>query len=104
MKQKYYLILGVIAILSVVLISGCVQKECETDADCLAKSCFTAKCTDNKCVYSSISNCCGNELCEVGEIYPECVADCSNCDDKNNCSVDEYDYHEQKCVNTPILD
>ena len=133
MKNKK-LILGILAlaIAGVILISGCIEKECETDSDCLTKTCFTAECTDNKCVYVPLNgkqpgcsedvtcggetckegvceveyekNCCGNEICEVGETYPECVADCPNCDDKNNCTVDEYDYYEQECVSIPILD
>jgi len=131
MKNKK-IILGILALLvfGIVFISGCAEKECETDADCLTKTCFTAQCADNKCVYSSLNgkqpgcseevscggktckegvcevdyekNCCGNKICEVGETYPECAADCPNCDDKNDCTVDEYDYHEQKCVDTII--
>lgn len=97
MIKKVILILAL-----VIFIIGCAEKECESDADCLTKDCFTVKCTDTKCVYSPISDCCGNEICEVGEIYPECVVDCPNCDDKNDCTVDEYDYHEQKCVSTII--
>jgi len=93
-----------VLLLSVILISGCAEKECKIDTDCLTKSCFTIQCADNKCVYSPVTNCCGNEICEVGETYPECAADCPNCDDKNDCTIDEYDYHEQKCINTPILD
>ncbi len=101
MKTKF--LIGLL-IASVVLISGCVEKECEIDADCLARDCFAAKCVDNKCSYTPISDCCGNDICEVGETYPECIADCPNCDDKNNCTVDEYDYHKQECVSIPILD
>lgn len=112
------------------MISGCVEKECETDADCLSKTCFTAECTDNKCVYVPLNgkqpgcsedvtcggetckegvceveyekNCCGNEICEPGETYENCSDDCPNCDDVNECTKDSYDYHEQKCVNTII--
>ncbi len=92
----------IILVLAVAFISGCVEKECETSADCLTKTCFAAQCTDNECVYSSITNCCGNEICEVGENYTGCAADCPNCDDNNDCTVDSYDYHEQKCVNAII--
>lgn len=84
------------------MISGCVDKECETGTDCLAKDCFTAECVDNKCSYSPVTDCCGNEICEAGETYPECTADCPNCDDNNDCTVDSYDYHEEKCVNEII--
>ncbi len=103
MKNKK-LVLGILAltIVGIIFISGCAEKECKTATDCANKTCFTVQCTDNKCVYSSVANCCGNEICEVGETYPECAADCPNCDDKNNCTIDEYDYHEQKCVNIII--
>lgn len=104
--MKKWVIFGIVIGIIVVVIIGIffvyVGKECKTGADCLAKTCFTSQCTDNKCVYSPISDCCGNDKCEVGETYPECVVDCPNCDDKNNCTVDEYDYHEQKCVNIII--
>jgi len=100
-----YLIL-VLSLLIVTLFSGCIgqEKECEADADCLAKDCFTVQCKDNKCVYSPIADCCGNEICEPDETYENCFADCPNCDDNNECTIDSYDYHEQKCVNSPILD
>ncbi len=101
-----FLIYGILilAVIGIIFISGCVEKECETDVDCLTKTCFTSQCTDNNCIYSPISDCCGNDKCEPGEIYENCVADCPNCDDKNDCTIDEYDYHEEKCINTPILD
>jgi len=101
MNKKIILILGIMA---VILISGCVQKQCEIASDCVSKTCFEVKCKDHNCVYSPISNCCGNKICEVGETYSECVADCPNCDDKNNCTVDEYDYHEEKCMNKLTTD
>jgi len=102
-KQKYWLYgILALAIVGIVLISGCAEKECKTNEDCLTKTCFISQCMDNKCVYSSITNCCGNKICEVGETYPECAADCPNCDDNNDCTNDSYDYHEQKCVNAPI--
>ncbi len=97
MKKTIILILIVMF-----LISGCAEKECETNEGCPTKTCFTAKCKLNKCVLSPISGCCGNKMCEVGETYPECVVDCPNCDDKNDCTVDEYDYHKQECANTII--
>lgn len=84
-----------------ILISGCVEKECETGTDCLAKECFTSECVDNKCSYSPVPDCCGNKICEPGETYESCYQDCPNCDDKNDCTIDEFDFHEQKCVNTP---
>lgn len=107
--MKKRVIIGIVIGIIVVVIIGVfiisyIKKECENEADCLTKNCFTVQCSNKKCVYSPITNCCGNEICEVGEIYLECTVDCPNCDDINNCTLDSYDYHEQKCVNKPILD
>jgi len=103
MKSRY-LMLGILALLvfGIVLISGCTEKECKINDDCLAKTCFTGKCKENKCVLSSVSDCCGNEKCESTESYETCADDCPNCDDANKCTKDSYDYHQQKCVNIVI--
>ena len=86
------------------MISGCAEKECKVDEDCLSKNCFTAQCKDNNCIYSIIPNCCGNEKCETGETYESCADDCPNCNDYNECTInDRYDYHEQKCINEPVI-
>jgi len=72
---------------------------------CLAKvTCGSWACRAGVCQMEYISNCCGNKICEVGETYATCPADCPNCDDDNKCTKDHYDYHEHKCVNTPTLD
>lgn len=98
------IIVGIILlIIGIFFVVKYIGKECKTDIDCLTKTCFTVQCTDKKCAYSLIANCCGNEICEVGEAYPECVADCPDCDDVNECTKDSYDYHEKTCVNKPIL-
>ncbi len=89
--------------ISLILIAGCAEKECKVAEDCLEKTCFTAKCKENACEYSMIANCCGNDVCEAGEVYPDCAADCPNCDDRNECTADEFDYNKQKCMNTPNL-
>lgn len=101
--MKTRILIGLL-LAAIVLLSGCAEKECKTAADCMDKTCSSVDCKDNRCVYTLLDNCCGNEICEVGEVYPDCVADCPNCDDKNECTVDEYDYHLQECVNTKILD
>ena len=82
----------------IILVSGCGGNKCETNEDCITKICFTSECKDNKCIYSPVSGCCGNEKCETGETYESCAGDCPNCDDANDCTKDSYDYHEQKCV------
>ena len=97
MKSRFIVVLVLI-----VLLSGCVDKECKTAADCMDMSCFAAKCKDNLCIYSPVSDCCGNEKCEVGETYLGCAADCPNCDDNSECTTDSYDYHKQECVNAAI--
>ncbi|MBU2496535.1 MAG: DUF1080 domain-containing protein [Nanoarchaeota archaeon] len=106
--MKKSVIIGIVVVIIVLVIAGIffvmyAGKECKTDTDCLTKNCFTAECKNNKCEYSPIADCCGNDRCEVGETYKDCVIDCPNCDDINNCTLDSYDYHEQKCVNKPIL-
>jgi len=72
---------------------------------CSAKvTCGNQTCKAGICQIEYLSNCCGNKICEVGETYGSCSADCPNCDDTNKCTIDSYDYHKQKCVNIPILD
>jgi hypothetical protein len=36
------------------------------------------------------------------ESYSDCVQDCPNCDDGNNCTRDYFDYENQTCVNEAI--
>ncbi|NQU98560.1 hypothetical protein HQ533_03765 [Candidatus Woesearchaeota archaeon] len=104
MKNKRN-ILGILLIAIIVLvITGCAEKECKAAEDCANKTCFDAACADNACAYSMIADCCGNEKCEQVESYESCADDCPNCDDKNSCTIDEYDYHDQTCENTPITD
>lgn len=72
---------------------------------CLAEvTCGKESCKAGVCQIDYISNCCGNKICEVDETYPDCPADCPNCDDSNKCTADWYDYHQQKCVNKPMVD
>lgn len=106
--MKKSVVIGIIAgivllIIGIFFVVKYIGKECKIDDDCLAKICFTEQCKNNKCMYSPIINCCGNEICEVNETYPECAVDCPSCDDFNNCTIDRYDYHEQECVNNPII-
>ncbi len=101
-KWVIFMVLGILVIVIIGIFIIYIKKECKIDDDCLSKNCFTVQCKDNKCIYSPIVDCCGNEMCEVGETYPECVADCPDCDDVNECTKDSYDYHEQRCVNTII--
>ena len=106
MKQKSkYIVAGIIAVLviiGIILASVFLFPECKINDDCLAKTCFTAQCTNNKCGYSPVTDCCGNDMCETDETYNNCAADCPNCDDDNECTKDSYDHHEQKCINEPL--
>lgn len=83
-----------------IIISGCTNKACEIDTDCISSNtCEQSKCINNKCEYSIINDCCGNDVCEFSESYTSCATDCPNCDDSNKCTADSYDYHKEKCVN-----
>ena len=98
MNQKIsFGIISILFIICVIFISGCVQTGCQTTDDCTTKTCFTAQCVDNTCEYFPIADCCGNEICETGEAYPDC-SDCPNCDDNNECTKDSYDYDGKKCT------
>ena len=74
---------------------------CDDVNPCTQDSC--SKETNYKCSFAPIPNCCGNKICETGETYETCSVDCPNCGDDNKCTKDSYDYHEQKCLNAPIL-
>ena len=106
--MKKGVIIGIVVVVIVLIIVGIfiamyAKRECKTDSDCLAKDCFTVQCGDNKCGYFPIIDCCGNEICETGETYSSCARDCPSCDDDNECTKDNYDYHEYKCVNKFII-
>jgi len=101
--RKAVLLLLVLSLVFAIGIDGC-GKECGIDSDCAEKECFIVQCSDGKCVYSIVDDCCGNEVCEVGEEYPECAADCPDCDDANKCTADSYDYHKKECVNKITTD
>ncbi len=78
-KSVIFIIVGIIIILGVggyFLIRGPSQKECKVTEDCLDKMCFTKDCIDDTCSYSQIISCCGNGICEIGEMYKECAEDC----------------------------
>lgn len=94
--------LAILAVL-IILISGCVQKECEAQKDCLDRDCFARKCAQSKCFYSQKIPCCGDRKCEPGEVDEKCQDDCPNCDDRNNCTEDSFDYETQRCINEKTL-
>ncbi|MFH1240211.1 MAG: transglutaminase-like domain-containing protein [Candidatus Diapherotrites archaeon] len=95
-----------LAIVVTIFISGCVQEkvtpaeinECEVLEDCPNELCLAKDCVNYECSYSEITLCCGNEICEISESYPECP-ECPNCNDNDECTRDSFDYERQKCVN-----
>jgi hypothetical protein len=88
-KNKFFFIILLIA--SLLLISGC--SECKKSTDCEAKSCFTTKCVDKKCVYNANENCCGNEICEDGTVGKDLGENKGNCQkDCGACSGEEGKY------------
>jgi len=104
MINKIKLSIIIILFIAAISITGCLKKECETNNDCSARNCFTVECKNKKCAYTPINGCCGNKICETGENYSSCAADCPNCGDNNDCTIDSYDYHKQQCVNAPVTD
>ena len=74
------------------------QNGCSGDFE----SCKTRICKAGTCSFEFKLNCCGNTLCESPEDYASCKSDCPDCDDKDQCTLDTYDYSLKKCVNTQI--
>ena len=95
------IIIGLGALGYLFLIPKC-PKSCDDGNDCTRGVC--SKETDYKCKAISIPDCCGNKTCELEENYGNCPLDCPNCEDNNNCTKDYFDYYNQKCSNSPILE
>lgn len=68
---------------------------CEDNNKC-TKDHFDYK--SQKCKNDLLSDCCGNDVCEIGE-YTICIKDCPNCDDNDKCTKDNFDFKEQRCKN-----
>ena len=75
---------------------------CDDGNSCTTESCSES--TGYKCEVKSVSNCCGNNTCELSEKYETCATDCPLCDDNNKCSKDYFDYNKQQCINSPVTD
>ena len=91
-----------LGVLGYIFLTPECPESCDDGNSCTKDTC--SKETGYKCKAIAIPNCCGNKICELDENYGNCPSDCSNCDDNNSCTKDSYDYHQQKCVNAPILD
>lgn len=101
------IIIGVVIIIGGIVIfwyisSHSCPESCDDAKPCTKDIC--SKETNYKCSHNIIPNCCGNNICEIEEVYGICPVDCPDCDDNNECTKDSYDYHGQKCVNAPTLD
>jgi cysteine-rich repeat protein len=81
-----------------------IDNDCDKKIDDRDKDCKEVLAEETETTELPSQQECSDGKCEGSEDWQNCPADCPNCDDKNNCTVDEYDHHEQKCVNTPILD
>ncbi len=92
----------ILLLIILIFISGCAEKECKVKEDCPDKTCFSKDCIDYNCSYSQIIPCCGNDKCEIGENYKNCVDDCPNCDDNYKCTEDSFDYNQHECLNKKI--
>jgi hypothetical protein len=82
MSRRYLIFFLIVMMLAVVLLAGCGEKaECKVNTDCgTPKTCFSSKCTENKCVSTPQLGCCGNSICEAdkGESYCSCEKDCAD--------------------------
>jgi len=80
------------------ILTSCSSKECETAADCTAKSTegYKAACIDNFCKYEALPNKCGNDICETtnDENGCTCAQDCKPCTGK----VSQSKYLTQQCI------
>mgnify|MGYP001571764579 FL=1 len=91
-KRNGVILIGLF-IVAVLFISSCAKTECETNADCISpKSCMSAKCKDNACVFTPQRNCCGNEIkegIESGAPGSQCTcpADYGKCEGKGKIKI-----------------
>jgi len=76
------------------LIGGCGSKpvECSVASDCSQKTCSTASCIDNQCVFTPTPNCCGNKINEsIEDGKPgnqcTCPADYGACEGRGKIKV-----------------
>ena len=73
------------------------------DKDSCTKD-FCSAITNYKCQHKIIQNCCGNNICEIGENFENCPKDCLECGSIGDCTVGIFDYQKQQCVYEFIKD
>jgi len=90
-------LLAIVLISTLLLISGCSKKECETKTDCVAKKgiCIITSCVKGVCNYPVKEGCtCGDFVCDAKtENSCNCADDCK----KSPCKGSVGKYLEKKC-------
>ncbi|MBL7056326.1 hypothetical protein ISS07_05415 [Candidatus Woesearchaeota archaeon] len=62
-KIRYSFLFLIVCLLAVLSITtSCSKAECKIASDCGQQTCSSASCSDKKCVYNPIPNCCGNKI------------------------------------------
>lgn len=67
-------ILVVLLFVGIIFVSGCLGGKCKVDG-----------------------------ICKGEETYQNCPEDCPDCDDRDNCTLDYFDYELQECVNGLVV-
>jgi hypothetical protein len=90
-NYRFAAILAAILLLAAPALASCGDNSCsETENECTCPSdcgtcardapgygnCKAFACANNACILYTKDNCCGNEVCELGEDYGNCPADC----------------------------
>ncbi len=84
----------------------CYDNRCHQFYDCGEADCYT--CTSPcdtispaACTTGSVSNCCGNGSCELGETHDNCPGDCSDGDGYNTCCYTSDDCPSEELYSCP---
>ncbi|MBN2457801.1 hypothetical protein JXB31_01575 [Candidatus Woesearchaeota archaeon] len=69
---------------------------CDDNDPCTVDSCSEE--TGFMCLNEVIADCCGNDVCEIGETYEDCSKDCPECEPTEiPCMESRFDYESGKC-------
>lgn len=90
-----------VLIISAFLISNRAEcpETCDDSNKCTSDTCSEK--TKFQCAHTEKTPCERNDICEAGE--DETSTDCPKCDDADECTVDSYNYQEQKCENSAVI-
>ncbi|MBR9699940.1 hypothetical protein GOV09_05775 [Candidatus Woesearchaeota archaeon] len=72
---------------------------CDDGNECTRDICNEG--TNYSCTYDLIKPCVGNGICESGE-YPGGIDCPNNCEDTDSCTLDSFDFAQQKCIHNSI--